>query len=171
MKFCLLVDDGTDAAGSVDTPSEEGETSDGDDIGFNCEEMADLVDWEPDRGKGNKPEDEEGGEINFVGAGAGGHSGGLTVDIPAGPNGFDHELDTVAADPGLYAVPDTGHGGAVQDWPESAIDAEGGAGDDGESDVVDGTNTAGGTDEAGREEVADPRDRALEPGLLETVKI
>lgn len=54
-----LLDDGTDSTGTNDGPDEEGNAGGRDKIGFDGEEMADLVNWEPDGGERAEPEDEE----------------------------------------------------------------------------------------------------------------
>ena len=63
-----LVDDGTDTVSSDDGPDKKCHTCDGDEVGLDSEEMANLVDWEPDRRQTAKPEDEEAGEVSSIGA-------------------------------------------------------------------------------------------------------
>ena len=63
-----LFDDGADAAGADNAPDEEGDATDWGDDGLDGEEMADLVDREPDEGQGAEPEDEKGDEVIDRGA-------------------------------------------------------------------------------------------------------
>ena len=79
-----------------------------------------------------------------------------------GPDGSDHQRHALAAQPRLHAVPDAGHCCAVEHWPQRAPDAKGGSRDDGEADVVCGTDPAGHADEYGSDEVSDPD---AQPGL------
>ena len=64
-----LVNDWTNAFGSHDGPDEEGNTSARNKVSFYSEEMADLVNREPDCWKRAEPEQEEGNEHDSVGAG------------------------------------------------------------------------------------------------------
>jgi hypothetical protein len=77
-----------------------------------------------------------------------------TYITPVIPYSADHEIHTVAANPGLYAVPNAGHGGAVEDWPQGTPNSEGSAIDYRERDVVRCSNSTCQTDEAGRNGVA-----------------
>lgn len=47
-------------------PDEEGDTSSGYKVRFDCKEVADFVDWEPDGRKRSKPKEEEGDIVASV---------------------------------------------------------------------------------------------------------
>ena len=64
-----LLGDGADAAGADDGPDEEGDAGDGHNVGLDGEEVADLVDGEPDGGQGAEPEEEEGDKVGGAGVG------------------------------------------------------------------------------------------------------
>lgn len=53
------MDDGANTAGADDGPDEEGDAGAGDEVSFYCEQVTDLVHWEPDGRERDKPEDEE----------------------------------------------------------------------------------------------------------------
>lgn len=78
------------------------------------------------------------------------------ITHPGLPDGPNHQVDALAADVALDAVPDARHGGPVEDGPQAAPDAKGGPVDDGEADVVGGADAAGGDDEAAGDGIADP---------------
>jgi hypothetical protein len=63
-----LVNNGTNALCTNNSPDEEGKTSGGHKIGLDCEEMPDLFNWEPDCRQGSKPEQKEGNECDRVGS-------------------------------------------------------------------------------------------------------
>ena len=62
----------------------------------------------------------------------------------------------LTSDPSLHTVPDTGHCRSVEDGPERAPNTERGPRDDGETDMVHGTNATRHADEAGSESIAEP---------------
>lgn len=66
-----LADDGADAARPHDGPDEEGDGRDGDEVGLDGEEVADLVDREPERWQADDPEDEETDPVRGRRAGVG----------------------------------------------------------------------------------------------------
>lgn len=60
------MDNGTDAMGFEDSPDEEGETSSGYKVCFDSKQVADFVDWEPDRRKRSEPKEEKGDIVASV---------------------------------------------------------------------------------------------------------
>lgn len=157
--------DGADALCAHDGPDEEGDAGGGHDVGFYGEEVADLVDAGVEEGQRAEPEEEEADEVHGSGAGGRNPISNTPCSVlvaPVVPDTADHEVDAGPADPALHAVPDARHGGAVEDGPQGAPDAEGGAVGDRERDVVGGADAAGEAHEAGGERVADPD---AEPGL------
>lgn len=119
--------------------------------------MSDLVHWKPNRGERKQPEKEERYKVDRVGSGP--FNPVLDVsDSPTRPDSGNHELDAVASDPALNSVPDTCHRCAVEDWPERAIDSEGGASYDGETNVVCCAYPSRRANKATSNEIADPED-------------
>lgn len=156
---CGLVNDRSYAVRAYDSPDEEGDASHGDNVRFDGEQMPNLMHGEPQERQRTRPKQEERHKIRRIRPRRRRHRvvpAVLRVRVPAGPDGADHEVDAVAADPGLHAVPDAGHDAAVEDGPKGAPDAETGAVDDGKGDVVGGANAAGEADEAAGDEVAYP---------------
>lgn len=60
------MDNGTNAMGFENGPDEEGDTSSGYKVRFDCKEMADLVDRKPDCRKRSKPKEEKGDIVASV---------------------------------------------------------------------------------------------------------
>lgn len=72
------------------------------------------MDGKPDCWQGAEPENEE----RYKGFRAGSRVRNAIMDVgKRGPDSFYHKSDTFAPDPRLYAVPDTGHCCAIEDWP------------------------------------------------------
>lgn len=160
-----LLNDWTNSMGSDDGPDEEGDGGDGHDDSLDGEQMSDLVDGEIQERERSEPEQEEADEVASVGAGRLRHRvvrAVWSVRIPRRPDGADHQVHTSASNPGLNTVPDTGHAGAVENWPQATPDTEGAARDHGERDVVLCSDTTSEADEATCDGVADPD---AEPGL------
>lgn len=86
-----LVHDRSDAVRSDNGPDEEREACHGDKVGFDREQMADLMYWEPDRGQTAKPEEEEADKVHGVCSRALGHAVGHVLVF--GPDGSDHQGD------------------------------------------------------------------------------
>ena len=61
---CGLVHDGTHSIGTVNSPDKKGQTSRWYDVRLDGEEMANLVDREPDCWERERPEDEEGDKLS-----------------------------------------------------------------------------------------------------------
>lgn len=144
---------------SNDSPDEEGDTSSRCNNRLDREEVTDLVNREPQCRQGAHPEEEEADEVASVGARRRGQcvlGSTLLVLVPARPDASDHELDTVASDPALHAIPYTGHGCTVEDWPKASPDTETGSRNDRERDVVFCSDTASGNDKDGGDGVSDP---------------
>jgi hypothetical protein len=86
-------------------PDHESDTANGDEVRFDGEEVADLVDGKPDGWEGAEPKDEErdpvscGCRLALKGARVDG------VAVPRFPDGADHEVDAVAADVSLNTIP------------------------------------------------------------------
>ena len=79
---------GSDSMSLDDRPDEKGNASRGYEEGFNGEEMADLVDREPDGWQAAGPEEEEADEVPCVCSGATRHAiGNILV---GGPDRADH---------------------------------------------------------------------------------
>ena len=87
-----LVYNWSDAVGSDDGPNEECYSCHGNEEGFDREQMADLMDWEPDGWQTAKPEEEEADKVHGICPGALGHAVGHVFVF--GPDGSDHESDT-----------------------------------------------------------------------------
>ena len=87
-----LVDDRSDAVCSDNGPDEEREACHGDEVGFDREQVADLMYREPDRWQTAKPEEEEADKVHGVCSGALGHAVGHVLIF--GPDGSDHQGDT-----------------------------------------------------------------------------
>ena len=66
LKLSRLTNDRTETMCSNDSPDEEGNTSSRCDDRLDCEEMADLVDREPQCRQGAQPEEEEADEVASV---------------------------------------------------------------------------------------------------------
>jgi len=111
-----LVNDWTNALGTNDSPDEEGQTSSGHDVSLNGEQMPDLLDGEPDRWQAAGPKEQKANEHDSVGAG-GRDAIGDIIRSPVIPDGADHEINALAPNPRLHAVPDASHGSAVEDRP------------------------------------------------------
>ena len=118
-----LLDNGTDSLCANDGPDEESKTSRRYKVGLDGEEMADLVDGEPDGGQTTQPEQEEAHECHRVCARGrnsifnASRAASLVGVAPVVPDAADHEVDAGTTNPGLHAIPDTGHGSAVKDRP------------------------------------------------------
>jgi len=63
-----LADDGAGAASTHQGPDEKGDAGARHEVSLHCEEMADLMNREPDGGQRTKPEDEEGCIVGCRGA-------------------------------------------------------------------------------------------------------
>lgn len=158
-----LVHDRSDPVRLDDGPDEEGDSGDRHDVCLYGEEMADLMHRWVDRRQRDEPEDEEAEKVARVRARRRRES--IRKLLVLGPDGPDHEVHARPADERLHAVPDAGHGGAVEDGPEGPPDSKGGPRHDRKGDVVGGADAAGETDEACGNGVPDPHaDPRLPPG-------
>ena len=84
--------------------------------------MSDLVNREPQSGQGAQREQEEAHELK----GGGSRAWNAIWDVDGlGPDGADHELNTLTSQPGLDAVPNTRHSSAVKHGPVGTKDTEG----------------------------------------------
>ena len=63
-----LLHNRSDTMSPDDCPDEERDSGSRDDESLDCEQMSDLVDWEPDGGQRAKPEDEERDKVSSVGS-------------------------------------------------------------------------------------------------------
>ena len=63
MDFGWLTNNGTNTASSDDGPDEKRDTGSRNKIGLDGEQVANLMDGEPDGREGNEPEDEKGGVV------------------------------------------------------------------------------------------------------------
>ena len=86
-----LVHDRSDAVRADYGPDEECEACHGHEVGFDREQVADLMDGEPDRGQTAEPEEEEADKVHGVCSGALGHAVGYVLVF--GPDGSDHQGD------------------------------------------------------------------------------
>jgi hypothetical protein len=102
-----LLDDGTDTTGTRNRPGEESDSSNGNYVSLDGEEMSDLVDREPESRKRAKPEDEEGSKVRSVCARIRTESVGDV--FPRLPDRSDHEIDTVSTNVSLNSIPDTSY--------------------------------------------------------------
>lgn len=66
---------------------------------------------------------------------------------PVVPDRSNHQVDACSSDPALYTVPDAGHGGSVEHWPERSPDTKRRTVDDGKGDVVCSSNATSHADE------------------------
>lgn len=106
MSFRRFVNDPACAMRSDQCPDEESDTSSGCDDGLDGEQMANLVNREPDEGKRASPEEDEGDEV--VDSAAKRDSLGQRWSCSErGPDSEDHEVNTLATNPSLYAIPNT----------------------------------------------------------------
>ena len=159
LELSRLTNDGTETVCSDNGPDEEGDTSSRCYDRLDREKMADLVDREPQCRQRAQPEEEEADEVASVGTRRLGQrvlGSTQLVLVPAGPDTTDHKVDTSASNPTLYAIPHTGHGRAVEDWPETSPDTETGSRYNRERDVVFCSDTASEDDEDGGDRVSDP---------------
>jgi len=122
MSRTRLMNDRSDAMSAANGPSEEGEARNRHKVGLDSEEMADLVDREPDGRQREEPEQKKGHVVSGVRARARRH-GVLQMGV-AGPDGSNHEGDAFTSDPGLHAVPNASHCRTVEDGPERSPDTE-----------------------------------------------
>lgn len=152
-----LMDDWPDSFCADDGPDEKGDASTRNEEGLDREQVANLVNREPDGWKGAKPEEDEAHKVDGSDVGIA-QSWTSRNDIfpPVVPDGANHQIHALASNPSLHAVPDASHGSTVEDWPESTPDAKGRPTDDGEGNMVHGTNATGNADEASGDEIADP---------------
>lgn len=147
------MNDWANPVSSDDGPDEEGNPGGGNDVSLDCEQVTDLVDWEPDRWQRAQPEDEERDKIHSGGA----RVGDAVVDLrERGPDRRDHKFDAFASDPGLNTVPNTCHSCSVEDGPETSPDSKGAASDDRERNVIGGTDATSEDDEACCDGVSEP---------------
>ena len=108
------MDDRSDSPGFDDSPDHEENAGNGYGVRFDCEQMANLVDGEPDRRQRKEPEEEETKEILCFGSRTWNTIGKV---IDTGGNCTEHDEDALATDPRLNAIPDTGHDTSIEDWP------------------------------------------------------
>lgn len=80
--------DGPEALGAGNRPGKKGDGYSGRVVRFDGEQMADLVDGEPEGRERAEPEEEEAHEVHCVDAGA--RWEGVTQVCVAGPDGSDH---------------------------------------------------------------------------------
>lgn len=133
-----LMDDRTDASSLDHEPDEERDAGDRGDDGLDGEEVADLVEREPDGDQEEEREEEEAEKVLRVGAAARDAVGDVgrrrpdadeeDVDaLSALPSdiSYAHEVKIGRAhDPALHAGPDASHRCPVQGRPQTAPDTE-----------------------------------------------
>lgn len=88
MNGVWLVHDWPKALGTGNSPGKEGEGCSRRVVRFNGEQMANLVDREPEGGERTEPEEEKADKIHCVDAGA--RWDGVAQGCVAGPDGSDH---------------------------------------------------------------------------------
>ena len=76
--------------------------------------------------------------------------------VERGPDSTYHKANTFSSNPSLDTIPDTSHCCSVEHRPKSAPDSEGRSSDDGEGNVISGTDSTCKTDEAGGNSVSKP---------------
>jgi len=125
--------------------------------------MPDLVWREPNEWQRSDPENDEADHV--VASRAPSERPIHVITVYEGrPDRCNHEKDALSTDPCLYTVPDASHDGSIEDGPERTPDTEGCSVDDGEPDVVHGTNSTSQADEDASNAVADPHaDPCLPP--------